>query len=81
MKIIIDKKKCSGCGTCKIECPKGGKIWSINRRSGKAKPSNLEFCHLCTICASKCPEYAIKIIRDDNYGKKEEKNGEENLRD
>ena len=27
--------------------------------------TNLEYCHLCTICASKCPEGAIQVMRDD----------------
>jgi len=62
MRITVDKDKCTGCGTCKEACPKGQKIWKIN---DKATPSNLEYCHLCTICASKCPEQAIQVIRDD----------------
>jgi len=71
MRILIDPEKCTGCGTCKLECPKGGRIWNINRKTGKAEASNLGFCHLCTICASKCPEGAILVIRDDNYEKKQ----------
>lgn len=66
MKILVDKKKCTGCGKCEEECPKGGAIWSIDRKTNIAKASNLEFCHQCTICAAKCPEEAIKIVRDDN---------------
>jgi NAD-dependent dihydropyrimidine dehydrogenase PreA subunit len=62
MKILVDEDKCTGCGTCKEACPKGQKIWVINN---KAKPTNLRYCHLCTICASKCPEQAINIIRSE----------------
>jgi len=69
LKIIIDEDKCTGCGECREACPKGGKIWTIDRKTGKAAASNLEFCHQCIICASKCPEGAIRIIRDDNYEK------------
>jgi len=72
MQIIIDTEKCTGCGKCKEACPKGGKIWTIDKKTKKAKPSNLEYCHLCIICASKCPEEAIRIIRDDNYEKSPE---------
>ena len=62
MRIEVDPEKCTGCGVCKEECPKGAKIWDINK---KAMATNLRFCYLCTICASKCPEDAIRIIRDD----------------
>ena len=62
MRIEVDEKKCTGCGICKEECPKGAKIWDVDK---KAMATNLRFCHLCTICASKCPENAIHIIRDD----------------
>ncbi|HIH62058.1 MAG TPA: ferredoxin family protein [Methanobacteriales archaeon] len=72
MKIIIEYEKCTGCGKCKEACPKGGKIWTIDRKRKIAIPSNLEYCHLCIICASKCPEEAIRIIRDDNYEKSPE---------
>ncbi len=63
MKILVDKEKCTGCGECKEACPKGGKIWDVNSH---AVATNLPFCHLCTICASKCPEQAIIVVRDDN---------------
>ncbi len=62
MKIIVDKDKCTGCGECKEACPKGAKIWNVE---DKAMATNLRFCHVCTICASKCPEQAILVIRDD----------------
>jgi Pyruvate/2-oxoacid:ferredoxin oxidoreductase delta subunit len=61
MQILVDKNKCTGCGICKEDCPKGQKIWVIN---DKAKATNLRYCHVCTICASKCPEQAITIVRD-----------------
>jgi NAD-dependent dihydropyrimidine dehydrogenase PreA subunit len=70
MKIKVDKDKCTGCGTCKEACPKGHKIWKIN---GTARATNLEYCHVCTICATKCPEQAIHVIRDD---KNEKENSE-----
>ena len=69
MKIIVDKDKCTGCGECKEACPKGAKIWNVE---DKAMATNLQFCHLCTICASKCPEQAILVVRDDNKPLEEE---------
>jgi len=44
MKIIIEYEKCTGCGKCKEACPKGGKIWTIDRKRKIAIPSNLDFC-------------------------------------
>ena len=66
MNIQVDEDKCTGCGICKEACPKGAKIWDINK---KAMATNLEYCHLCTICAGKCPEQAIHVIREDNNEK------------
>jgi len=77
MQIKVNQKKCTGCGICPQECPKGGQIWSIDRKTNKAKASNLEFCHLCTICAAKCPTEAIQVIRDDKNAK--EKNETKNF--
>jgi NAD-dependent dihydropyrimidine dehydrogenase PreA subunit len=69
MRIVVDKDKCTGCGECRDVCPKGPKIWKIN---GKAEADNLRYCHVCTICASKCPEGAITVIRDEEDGEKKE---------
>jgi len=69
LKIAVDKEKCTGCGECKEVCPKGYKIWEINKI---AHPSNLEYCHVCTICASKCPEIAIELIRNHSNDESDE---------
>lgn len=68
MKIIVDKEKCTGCGECKKICPKGEIIWKIN---GTAEASNLRYCLLCMLCASECPEGAIKVLRDEEDEKGE----------
>ena len=33
MRIAVDKDKCTGCGICKEACPKGAKIWNVDRQS------------------------------------------------
>jgi Pyruvate/2-oxoacid:ferredoxin oxidoreductase delta subunit len=70
MRIVVDKEKCTGCGECKEACPKGAKIWNVE---DKAMATNLRFCHLCTICAGKCPQQAIHVIREDNEPLKNKK--------
>lgn len=70
MRIEVDKEKCTGCGKCREICPKGPKIWEI--KNGKAEAGNLQHCHVCTLCASKCPVGAIRVIRDGENGEKEE---------
>lgn len=70
MRIVVDEDKCTGCGICKEVCPKGAKIWDVNK---KAMATNLEYCHVCTICAGKCPEEAIHVIRDEINEKKNDK--------
>ncbi|MGL6298869.1 MAG: 4Fe-4S dicluster domain-containing protein [Methanobacteriaceae archaeon] len=63
LQIVIDEEKCTGCGECIDACPKGPAMWKVNRRTKKAEVSHLELCHVCTICASKCPEEAIFVDR------------------
>lgn len=61
MRIDVDPERCTGCGKCKKACPKGAVIWNVDKT---ANASNLRFCHVCTLCASSCPEDAIHIVRD-----------------
>lgn len=67
MDIIVNEKKCTGCEKCLKACPKGPKIWKIKNKI--AHPSNLEYCHICTICGGVCPTQAITILRDTDYRK------------
>ncbi|MCD6466469.1 MAG: 4Fe-4S binding protein [Methanomicrobia archaeon] len=56
-KVIVDKEKCIGCGTCAENCPVD--VYEI--KDGKAVPVNEDACIACRLCESQCPEGAITI--------------------
>ena len=56
-KPIVDKEKCTGCGTCVSSCPQG----VLEIRDGKAVVVNEEACVGCRVCESVCPEGAITV--------------------
>ncbi|RLF93802.1 ferredoxin [Thermococci archaeon] len=56
-KVIVDKEKCTGCGTCAENCPVD--VYEI--KNEKAVPVNEDACIACRLCESQCPEVAITI--------------------
>jgi NAD-dependent dihydropyrimidine dehydrogenase PreA subunit len=56
-KVIVDKEKCNGCGTCVENCPTD--VFEI--KNEKAVPVNEDACIACRLCESQCPEGAITI--------------------
>jgi Fe-S-cluster-containing hydrogenase component 2 len=55
-KIFIDVKKCIGCSTCVLACPKKA-ISLINEKA----VINNKICVSCGSCESVCPVSAIKF--------------------
>ena len=53
--MIVDKEKCTGCGTCARDCPLGA-IKLQNR-----KPVFGDECSLCGACVKFCPESALEL--------------------
>jgi ferredoxin len=56
MTAIIDKEKCTGCGTCVDECPAA----AITIENEKAKVDQ-ELCVDCGSCVDICPSEAITM--------------------
>ena len=59
---VIDKTKCSSCGTCIDMCPVGHTAldWMLNE-GGKIPRHNYSHCIRCYCCQEVCPEGAITI--------------------
>ncbi|MEM4577106.1 MAG: 4Fe-4S binding protein [Candidatus Nezhaarchaeales archaeon] len=58
VEIIIDRGKCTNCGTCASVCPVG--VYEM--KGGRVEIVNKESCLACRACESQCPNQAIQII-------------------
>ncbi len=56
MAAVVDKEKCSGCETCKGECP----VEAIKMVDGKAEV-DASICIECGACTGACPCEAISL--------------------
>lgn len=54
---VIDKEKCTECGTCFIFCPD-----ACITRSDDGMVFNYKYCKGCGICANTCPSDAIDLV-------------------
>jgi uncharacterized protein (DUF362 family)/NAD-dependent dihydropyrimidine dehydrogenase PreA subunit len=59
---VVDRKKCTACGTCIKMCPVGSTAldWALYE-AGKAPKHNYDKCIRCYCCQETCPEGAITI--------------------
>jgi NAD-dependent dihydropyrimidine dehydrogenase PreA subunit len=60
-KIVVDAKKCIGCGACVKVCPFMVYGLSVVEKKKKAVPVYEEDCFLCQSCQAQCPTDAIAI--------------------
>lgn len=68
--IEVNREKCNGCANCAKACPKGPRIWRMEKNSDqeKAVVVDASFCLLCGMCVTTCPTGAITItVGHDNY--------------
>jgi len=57
---VIDRKKCTGCGTCFTHCP--GDLFAFDRKLKRPEVRYPEECWHCGVCRMDCPEEAIRIV-------------------
>jgi 4Fe-4S ferredoxin len=71
--LTLDKNLCTGCGICKIVCPREAiEIKTIPKTAGqKAKHAMITVdelkCHYCGVCNSMCPFGALKVQVDGEH--------------
>ncbi len=61
-RIEINRKWCKGCGICAAFCPK--KVLGLDEETQKATVVNQEACIACYMCELRCPDLAIKVIKE-----------------
>lgn len=57
-KPVVDKGKCTGCGTCVEVCPMN--VFKIDKKKSVVKKP--DECIACGACEAQCPSEAIKIV-------------------
>lgn len=55
--LVLDARKCTGCGTCTCVCPHG--VLALNGR--RVSIVDLNGCMECGACANNCPTKALKV--------------------
>jgi NAD-dependent dihydropyrimidine dehydrogenase PreA subunit len=56
-KVVIDEKKCTGCGACTETCPSS----VFEMKGGLAVVKNEGACVACRLCVDACPAGAITV--------------------
>lgn len=62
MKIEVNKKWCKKCRICSTFCPKN--VFDTDE-DGAPIVARAEDCIGCRLCEMRCPDFAIKVIKED----------------
>lgn len=65
MALVINQKFCKGCSICIEFCPK--QVLTLTEK-GKAYPAQSELCIKCGQCELRCPDLAIRVLKEDKGG-------------
>jgi NAD-dependent dihydropyrimidine dehydrogenase PreA subunit len=58
MRPVIDKSKCTACGSCKEDCPADPNVFEV---TDTAEVVNPDACIECGTCEASCPTGAIEL--------------------
>jgi 2-oxoglutarate ferredoxin oxidoreductase subunit delta len=61
-KIVVDERRCKGCGICIALCPK--QVLALKKQ--KCRVERLEVCIGCDLCQLRCPDFAIEVVHEGN---------------
>lgn len=67
MALELNQKLCKGCNICVAFCPKG--VLALDDL-GKIYAKEPEKCIECGQCELRCPDFAIKVIKEKRGGAK-----------
>jgi ferredoxin len=72
--LILDGKRCTGCGLCTIDCPTEALTLSQNFENNSYQILfKRESCSGCGACEKSCPENCIKIVEKEYEDKVSER--------
>ena len=56
--IVVDERRCTGCGLCMPDCPAG----SLEVEDGRSHLVDERLCDGCGACVGACPKEAIEVV-------------------
>lgn len=56
--IVVDERRCTGCGLCMPDCPAG----SLEVEDGRSHLVDERLCDGCGACVDACPKEALGIV-------------------
>jgi hydrogenase-4 component H len=73
MILVLDQKKCTGCGLCTIDCPTEALTLSQNAEENTFQIIfRQRICNACGICEKSCPENCLRLADQGLEQKKKE---------
>jgi ferredoxin len=81
---LIDKRECTGCGLCAIDCPtKALTLYQSSEKDTYQLLFRQEACNACGVCEKSCPENCLQLVEEEpernETGKEAEVIFEDNL--